>query len=620
MPARRRVPPVPSPRPPAAADVNDSPGEPVPPHGPVEVAGGPDGAAGDPGTPVNLFGDWQPRGPVVAGSVPQAPLAFQPREGLMSQLRAAGPGVSVVRAVSGLRGVGKTQLAAAYARECMAAGWRLIAWVNAGDTATALKDLAVVAARLGIDRPGETLEVIAGEIRSRLEADGGQCLVVFDNLADVAVIAPYVPARGSSQVVVTSIETSLPVSREPVAAGVFTQDEALAFLGGRSGLDDPAEAKVLADELGYLPLALAQAAAAIAAQRLSYQDYLGQLRANPARKQLPRPKDAPYPRGVANAILLSVDAVTKADPTGLCTELLGVASVLSAEGVSRDMLHFAGTAGILSGDRAREPHRPRGDKRVMPAAERAMPAETDEALGRLAAASLLTFSTDGTTVLVHRLVTRVMRDRAAREGTLGDLGLQAVRLLDAYPVGDPWKDRANARDCVSQVIALADHFAAFPAETRPGGLLDLRTWAFWCLQVLGDSAAAAIALGESLVAERTQLLGDDHPDTLASRNSLAMAYRAAGRLDEAVPLYERTLADRVVVLGEGHPDTLTSRNNLATAYEAAGRLDEAVPLYEQSLAGLDRVLGADHPRTVLVRENLERGRARRASAEAGPPE
>ncbi len=68
------------------------------------------------------------------------------------------------------------------------------------------------------------------------------------------------------------------------------------------------------------------------------------------------------------------------------------------------------------------------------------------------------------------------------------------------------------------------------------------------------------------------MLGADHPDTLTSRNNLAGAYQAAGRLGEAIPLFEQTLADRERVLGADHPDTLTSRNNLAGAYQAAGRL------------------------------------------------
>jgi anion-transporting ArsA/GET3 family ATPase len=74
--------------------------------------------------------------------------------------------VSVVRAPTGMRGVGKTQIAAAYACECIDAGWRLVAWVDADTIAEAFAGLAMVEDVLGIETGTSPLEWVARQVRT----------------------------------------------------------------------------------------------------------------------------------------------------------------------------------------------------------------------------------------------------------------------------------------------------------------------------------------------------------------------------------------------------------------------------------------------------------------------
>ena len=216
--------------------------------------------------------------PVVVGDIPAPRPGFQPRPALLAQLKRASQRPPVV--LTGNSGAGKTQLAAACAWARLANNWRFIAWVNARDGETLLAGLIAVAEAAGLSvggsRPGTA---DAGRaVRHWLEADGSRCLLVFDGVEDLDLLRPFVPAAGAAQVMIT-------VAREPMAdlgtrvpVDVFSADEALALLEGRTGLADEAGASEVAAELGHLPLALDQAAAVIAGQHLGYAAYLAKLR------------------------------------------------------------------------------------------------------------------------------------------------------------------------------------------------------------------------------------------------------------------------------------------------------------------------------------------------------
>ncbi|MEU6797729.1 tetratricopeptide repeat protein [Nonomuraea wenchangensis] len=537
-------------------------------------------------------------GQIVEGDIPQRPPGFQPRESLLRQLAEllddpaadggeedAGGGAAVICAVAGTPGVGKTMLAASYAWACQAARWPVVAWVAAETTDQILTGLAALAERLGVRRPDEDAAAAARRAKAWLAATTRPALLVFDNATDVNALRAWCPATGATRVVITTRNRAFARAYAPLDVEVFTAEQAEAFLQRRTRLTDPGGAAALAHELGHLPLALAQAATVIVRLRLDHAGYLELLRGFPVRDFLTAQDGDAYPAGAAEAILLSVTQAESALP--FAHELLSILAVLSPSGVPLPVLSALGDAGPEAGS---------------------APVRLRERLADLADTSLITFSEDGTTVLMHRLIQRVLRDRAAHHGDLGTVRDQAVALLQDYVDTLPdgartWAARAAVEMVIDQCDAL---YRRVPADELSEELLELR---IWCGKSLHDLAelARAVQLLEATLADCERVLGPDHPHTLACCTHLAHAYYAAQDLGRAIPLYEATLGGCEQVLGADHHYTLVSRSNLAGAYHAAGDWRRALAQLEATLPDLERVLGRNHPDTLFARHNLAVG-------------
>jgi tetratricopeptide (TPR) repeat protein len=105
---------------------------------------------------------------------------------------------------------------------------------------------------------------------------------------------------------------------------------------------------------------------------------------------------------------------------------------------------------------------------------------------------------------------------------------------------------------------------------------------------------------------RRRVLGQEHPETLATMNGLAALYLNLGKYSQAEPLYTTVLNIRKRVLGEQHPDTLTSMDNLGRLYMNQGKYSQAEPLCATVFEDRRRVLGEEHPDTLISEDNLAR--------------
>ncbi|WP_136193439.1 tetratricopeptide repeat protein [Actinomyces procaprae] len=529
----------------------------------------------------------QPWGPFHFGARPTVADGFVKRSQFTRLLESVVAQSAERTVLVGMRGCGKTQLAAALARYCEKQDWHLVAWINAQSRDSVLAGLSELGLALGVPT-GEDLtpEVLARRCLNALaSAEPSDRLIILDNVERLDDLRDAVPrSQGMHVLATTTLHFGWDGQGwEQIDISEFTRSESVGYLISNTGQDDQSAADAIAEHLGDLPLAISQAAASIKYEGWSLGEYLLRLSQAKLEDAVPKLDGDLYPEGVAFALWMAIEGVLErlsdasVQRAKIARDQLGALALLAASGVPTRWLSAAtGDAG-----------------------------EARRALAELRSSSVCQVSDDGETTTIHRLQGQVFRETRTEDQNKEMLAAAAATLtaidFNAIPQNNTQERRREVLDRVAQLRAVAEqeHSLVLLNQSDIG---DLLAHALWHSSDLGRPQEALSLT--TTVDVQARVLGPDHPDTLASRHNLAAAYESAGKVEESISLFEQVLQDRLRILGPDHPDTLTSRNNLAAAYRAAGRLEDAIDLHQQVLQDRLRILGPHHPQTLASRNNL----------------
>ncbi|MEU5342614.1 FxSxx-COOH system tetratricopeptide repeat protein [Streptomyces sp. NPDC020766] len=511
--------------------------------------------------------------------------------------------------LEGMGGVGKTQLAAAFAREAWVAGQLdLLLWINAGDRIgieSAYTEAAVQLSGSNTKDPRSAAQSFLAWLQSIAQQHLWRWLIVLDDVVnpdDVHQLWPPASPHGCTVITTRRRDAALSGdSRHHIQVGMFDEKEAVSYLAKslekHRRSEPPGELAALAQSLGRLPLALSQAAAYMVDSGSKAVEYRNRLvgkehsLADVAPDSLPDDQEF----AVATTWALSVQKANELRPKRLAEPMLHLTSVLDANGIPAAVLTSPPALAYLAQQsRDRGKHRP---QRQQPVCDAVNAKGALRALHRL---SLIDHTSEDpyTSVRVHQILQRAVRDALQPARTDQLVRAAADALTAAWPQIE--RDtvlaqalRANASSLISYAGDALCRNRAHPVLFRIG-------------RSLGKSGqvSAACDYFESLIKALLEQFPTRHRDVLAARGCHARWLGEAGSPRSAAELTADLLVDLRHVLGSDDEETLAARSRLARWRGEAGNPQDAAAATTALVEDLKRIHGWNHPRTLAARSNL----------------
>lgn len=527
---------------------------------------------------------WTPGEHPRAWRVPHAPHRnFTGRDDLVSRLRAGL--VAEHRgacALAGLGGVGKTQLALAFAHRYQTE-YEAIWWIRAEDESTLKSDYADLGVAVGAASADEADQAQRIAETRRWLGSRSRTLLIFDNAVAPAIVETYLSGLQKVHALITSRDPNWGRIADVVPVTVWQADEATAFLLKRTGRNDADDAGILAEMLGCLPLALEQAGAYIEMNPLSFAAYRELFQHHERRALEWRSPHSDYPSAVATTWQMAFQELETTAPAS--AELLNLCAFLAPDSIP---------VGVVR----------QGAAHLASRSELALAAGDDwqwnGAIGRLRQYSLISMGDGDVAFSVHRLVQMVLRDR------LGDKALAAWAktavdvMVDGFP-SDPTPLSLQQDQLLSHALAALDHADGVEGSEESSGSLLNQVGAY--LHRRGELQQARVLL-ERACAIREHADGPGTGALARSLNDLALVLQDQGHLDAARSRLERALTIREQQLPVDETEVAESLNNFALLLRAEHHTTAARPYLERALSTMQRAHGEESKLTATTLNNL----------------
>ncbi|KAM0803118.1 hypothetical protein BDR22DRAFT_801976 [Usnea florida] len=525
---------------------------------------------------------------------------FVGRTALMSALESklvARPDSVQIAVLCGLGGVGKSQIALEYAyRERRRSASISVFWVHAGNAARFVQSYKRIASEFQIPGRDDLQSDVLQLVRDWLEGKYNcRWLMIVDNVDDRNMffdtlndagkaLREYIPQSSRGSILYTTrnrdIGMDLALDRAPITVPSMDAQEAQALLGQRIIAETPeTEQLELLEELVYLPLAIAQAAAFMAKRRKSVAEYIKHYRGSEStrirllgQRFNYHGREARPLESVVTTWWISFNYIKTENPRA--AELLSIMSFLDRQGIP-----FS----LLIADEENE-------------------FEFEEAMGLLEAFSLVTLDTHRCECNVHGLVTVAVRAWLSEYEDKG--AAIAARVLETvsekFPEGffDSWSTCRIYFPHAEAVLSSSVGVQASSLHARASLLLSMSTF----LNEQGKYKASELRATESMeIFER--LYGSEHPETLSAIASYAKTMTRRGRYQRAIHLQRQVLKSREKVLGIGHRATLDSLNALGCDLQRLGHYKEAEEIHRRELMEKQKFL-EEQPEDTGMQEDI----------------